>query len=115
MNRDIKLDKISNFTAFLPKQLCGHNVPAERLQVTFATPPRSPTSPLQPGCYAATVTRRVTFTVRCLAFSFDPHHSESQRSQKQELHLRYELNLLETSESEQMPTIPIVESVYERQ
>jgi hypothetical protein len=29
------------------------NVPAERLQVTFATPPRSLNSPLQPGCYAA--------------------------------------------------------------
>ncbi len=33
-----------------PKQ---YNVPAERLQVTFATPLRSLNSPLQPGCYAA--------------------------------------------------------------
>ena len=29
------------------------NVPAERLQVAFASPPRSLFSPLQPGCYAA--------------------------------------------------------------
>jgi 5-methylcytosine-specific restriction endonuclease McrA len=31
----------------------GCNVPAERLQVTFATPPKSLNSPLQPVCYAA--------------------------------------------------------------
>jgi hypothetical protein len=31
-------------------ELKAANVPDERLQVTFATPPRSLNSPLQPGC-----------------------------------------------------------------